>query len=406
MLYAMYELQRASLAPMRLFASSALQAMDGPVNPYRETAFGRVTYAALDSFEHTTRAFGKPPFELPFTEIDGQPVEVTEEVVLEKTWCDLLHFKRAVSQPDAPKVLLVAPMSGHYSTLLRGTVRDFLPDHEVYITDWKDAREIPLFSPSFDLSDYVDYVIEFIKLLGPNVHLIAVCQPAVPVFAAISLMNENEPDAAPRSMTLIGGPIDTREGVTEVNKFAKKHNLAWFENNVVHRVPFGNPGFMRRVYPGFLQLAGFMAMNMERHMDAHRQMFNHLVQGDGESLDAKRAFYTEYRSVMDLSAEFYLQTINTVFLEHELPRGLMQHRAQTINPAAITRTALQTIEGERDDISGIGQTRAAHTLATNLPEAMREHFEQPGVGHYGLFNGRRFSSDIAPRIKAFIAAHR
>ena len=406
MLYAMYELQRASLAPMRLLASSALQAMDGPINPYRETAIGRVTYAALDSFEHTTRAFGKPPFELPFTEIDGQPIEVTEEIVLEKTWGNLLHFKRAVSQPDAPKVLLVAPMSGHYATLLRGTVREFLPDHDVYITDWKDAREIPLFAPNFDLNDYVDYVIEFIKLLGPNVHLIAVCQPAVPVFAAISLMNENEPDAAPRSMTLIGGPIDTREGVTEVNKFAKKHNLAWFENNVVHRVPFGNPGFMRRVYPGFLQLAGFMAMNMERHMDAHRQMFNHLVQGDGESLEGKRAFYTEYRSVMDLSAEFYLQTINTVFLEHELPRGLMMHRTQKINPAAITRTALQTIEGERDDISGIGQTRAAHTLATNLPEAMREHFEQPGVGHYGLFNGRRFSSDIAPRIKAFIAAHR
>jgi len=406
MLYAMYELQRASLAPMRLFANSALQAMDGPVSPYRETVLGRVTYAALDSFEHTTRAFAKPPFELPFTEIDGQPVEVTEEVVLEKTWCDLLHFKRAVAQPDAPKVLLVAPMSGHYATLLRGTVREFLPDHDVYITDWKDARDIPMFSQGFDLNDYIDYVIEFIKLLGPNVHLIAVCQPAVPVFAAISLMNENEPDAAPRSMTLIGGPIDTREGVTEVNKFAKKHNIAWFENNVVHRVPFGNPGFMRRVYPGFLQLAGFMAMNMERHMDAHRQMFNHLVQGDGESLDAKRAFYTEYRSVMDLSAEFYLQTIKTVFLEHELPRGLMMHRTQTITPAAITRTALQTIEGERDDISGIGQTRAAHALANNLPEDMREHYEQPGVGHYGLFNGRRFSSDIAPRIKAFIAAHR
>ena len=406
MLYAMYELQRASLAPMRLFANSALQAMDGPVSPYRETVLGRVTYAALDSFEHTTRAFAKPPFELPFTEIDGQPVEVTEEVVLEKTWCDLLHFKRAVAQPDAPKVLLVAPMSGHYATLLRGTVREFLPDHDVYITDWKDARDIPMFSQGFDLNDYIDYVIEFIKLLGPNVHLIAVCQPAVPVFAAISLMNENEPDAAPRSMTLIGGPIDTREGVTEVNKFAKKHNIAWFENNVVHRVPFGNPGFMRRVYPGFLQLAGFMAMNMERHMDAHRQMFNHLVQGDGESLDAKRAFYTEYRSVMDLSAEFYLQTIKTVFLEHELPRGLMMHRTQTITPAAITRTALQTNEGERDDISGIGQTRAAHALANNLPEDMREHYEQPGVGHYGLFNGRRFSSDIAPRIKAFIAAHR
>jgi len=406
MLYQMYELQRASLSPMRLFANSALHMLDRPGNPLRPTAVGRYAYAALDSFEHSTRSFGKPPFELPTTEINGEVVDVTEEVVHSLPWCNLLHFKRSVARPNDPKVLLVAPMSGHYATLLRGTVQAFLPDHDVYITDWVDAREMPIYGPGFDLDDYIDYVIDFVKLLGPSVHLIAVCQPAVPVFAAVSLMNEHEPDAAPASMTLIGGPIDTRESRTAVNLFAEKHDLAWFERSVVHRVPFGNPGFMRRVYPGFLQLAGFMAMNMDRHVDAHRKMFMHLVEGDGESLEAKRAFYTEYRSVMDLSAEFYLQTIQAVFLEHQLPRGVFKHRANVVNPAAITRTAMQTIEGERDDISGIGQTKAAHKLASALPESMREHIEQAGVGHYGLFNGRKFSSEIAPRIKAFIAAHR
>jgi poly(3-hydroxybutyrate) depolymerase len=406
MLYAMYELQRAALAPMRFAATSALQVMDQPVNLIRETPIGRYTYAALDSFEHTTRIFGKPPFELPFTEIDGQPVEVFEEVVVEKTWGNLLHFKRAVEQPNAPKLLLVAPMSGHYATLLRGTVKEFLPDHDVYITDWHDARDIALFSPGFDLDDYVDYVTEYVKFLGPDVHLIAVCQPAVPVFSAISLMNEREPAAAPRSMTLIGGPIDTRQGITEVNRFAETRGMSWFENNVIHRVPFGNKGFMRRVYPGFLQLAGFMAMNMDRHVDAHWKMFQHLVEGDDESLDAKRAFYTEYRAVMDLSAEFYLQTIRTVFLEHQLPRGLMMHRTQKVDPSHISVTALQTIEGERDDISGVGQTQAAHALASNLSDDKRDHFVQDGVGHYGLFNGKRFSRDIAPRIKSFIAKHR
>ena len=405
MLYQMYELQRASLAPMRLLATSALQVMDTPVNIYRETAIGRVTYAALDSFEHTTRIFGKPPFELDFTEIDGVPVAVTEENVIEKPWGNLLHFKREIPRPNDRKVLMVAPMSGHYSTLLRGTVKDFLPDHDVYITDWHDARDVPMFSPGFDLDDYIDYIVEFIKLLGPDLHIIAVCQPAVPVFAAISLLSENEPEALPRSMTLIGGPIDTRQGVTEVNKFAGTRGMSWFERNTIHRVPFGNKGFMRRVYPGFLQLAGFMAMNMDRHVDAHWKMFQHLVEGDGESLEAKRAFYTEYRSVMDLSAEYYLQTIKTVFLEHQLPRGVMMHRAQLIDPSKITKVALQTIEGERDDISGIGQTKAAHDLASNLPEDLREHYEQKGVGHYGLFNGRRFSRDIAPRIKAFMEKH-
>jgi poly(3-hydroxybutyrate) depolymerase len=333
-------------------------------------------------------------------------VAVTEEVVASLPWGNLLHFKRAADRPNDPKLLLVAPMSGHYATLLRGTVAAFLPDHDVYVTDWNDAREIRLSAPVFDLDAYIDYLIDFLHLLGPETHVIAVCQPAVPVLAAVSLMNAREPEAAPRSMTLIGGPIDTREGPTEVNNFAKKHDLAWFEGTVIQRVPFGYPGFLRRVYPGFLQLAGFMAMNLDRHMDAHWKMFMHLVEGDGEPLEAKRAFYTEYRSVMDLSAEFYLDTIEAVFLEHRLPRGTFTHHGALVTPSAITRTALLTIEGERDDISGIGQTKAAHALASNLPSAMHAHLEQQGVGHYGLFNGRRFTNEIAPRIKAFIQAHR
>ncbi|MDP3135380.1 MAG: polyhydroxyalkanoate depolymerase, partial [Burkholderiaceae bacterium] len=320
-------------------------------------------------------------------------------------WCDLLHFRRDALRPSDRKVLMVAPMSGHYATLLRGTVQAFLPDHEVYITDWRDARVMPVMGPDFDLDDYVYYVQGFIRHLGPDCHVIAVCQPAVPVLAAVSLMNAEAPHDAPRSMTLIGGPIDTREGPTAVNAFAKSRNLDWFRRHVIHRVPLGNLGVMRKVYPGFLQLAGFMAMNLDRHVEAHWQMFQHLVQGDGEPLAAKRTFYEEYRAVMDLPAEYYLQTIEKVFQEHCLPRGLFQHRGAVVEPAAITTTALFTVEGERDDISGIGQTRAAHALAHNLAPEKHAHWEQPGVGHYGLFNGRRFNADVAPRIKAFIAQH-
>ena len=406
MLYTLYEMQRASLAPMRAMATTALSVLDRPYNPWRPTALGRMTVAALDSFEHTTRSFTKPVFGLTSTEIDGQRVDVTEEIFASRPWCNLINFRRETTRPGDPKVLLVAPMSGHFATLLRGTVAAFLPDHDVYITDWNDARDMPLAGPGFSLDSYIDYLIDFLKVLGPETHVIAVCQPAVPVLAAVSVMNEREPAAAPRSMTLIGGPIDTREGMTAVNTFAEKHDLAWFERTVIQIVPAGFRGTMRKVYPGFLQLAGFMAMNLERHIDAHRKMFMHLVEGDGESLEAKRAFYTEYRSVMDLSAEFYLETIKSVFLEHTLPRGLFTYHGDLVRPSAIEHTAMFTIEGERDDISGVGQTRAAHALTSSLPESMREHLEQQGVGHYGLFNGRRFTTEIAPRIKAFMQAHR
>jgi len=405
MLYHVYEMQRVALAPMRMAATGALSMLDLPFNPLRETPLGRISAAALDSFEHTTRAFGKPAWGLPTTRIDGADVAVHEEVALRKPWCDLLRFRRETHRPQDPTVLMVAPMSGHYATLLRGTVQAFLPDHNVYITDWRDARDMPAMGPDFNLDDYVDYVTAFIEHLGPDCHVIAVCQPAVPVLAAISLMNAEAPHAAPRSMTLIGGPIDTREGPTAVNAFAKSRNLEWFRRNVIHRVPFGNMGFMRQVYPGFLQLAGFMAMNLDRHMQAHWEMFQHLVEGDGEPLASKRAFYDEYRAVMDLPSDYYLQTIERVFQEHHLARGMFRHREKLVEPAAIARTALLTVEGERDDISGIGQTRAAHALAHHLAPEKHAHWEQPGVGHYGLFNGRRFNADIAPRIKQFITQH-
>ena len=405
MLYHVYEMQRVALGPMRMAATGALSLLDHPFNPMRNTPLGRISTAALDSFEHTTRAFAKPAFALPTTVVDGTEVAVHEEVVCRRPWCDLLHFRRAASRPQDPVVLLVAPMSGHYATLLRGTVQAFLPDHDVYITDWRDARDMPVIGPDFSLDDYVDDVTAFINHLGPDCHVVAVCQPAVPVLAAISLMSADAPHAAPRSMTLIGGPIDTREGPTAVNAFAKSRNLEWFSRNVIHRVPFGNLGFMRRVYPGFLQLAGFLAMNLDRHVEAHWQMFQHLVEGDGEPLASKRAFYDEYRAVMDLPAEYYLQTIEKVFQEHHLPRGMLRQRGALVEPAAITRTAMLTVEGERDDISGIGQTRAAHALAHNLAPEKHAHWEQPGVGHYGLFNGRRFNADVAPRIKSFIAQH-
>ncbi len=404
MLYELHDWQAAALAPARLFAMNALSVMD-VLEPFMPNDAGRWTRAALNSFEHSTRQFGKPAFGLHSTMVDGQEVAVNEEIVARGPWCDLLHFRREIDRPADRTVLLVAPMSGHFATLLRGTVAGFLPDCDVYITDWHDARDVPLTAPVFDFDAYVTQVIEYFRLLGPDTHVVAVCQPAVPVLVAVSVMSVTEPDAVPATMTLIGGPIDTREAPTQVNTFAKSHDLDWFRRNVVHHVPFGRTGATRLVYPGFLQLAGFMAMNLDRHMDAHWQMFLHLADGDGESLSSKRAFYEEYRAVMDMPAEFYLQTIEAVFHEHRLPRGTMRYKGELVRPAAITRTAMLTIEGERDDISGLGQTRAAHRLTTGLPESMREHVEQPEVGHYGLFNGRRFRANVAPRIKAFMAAH-
>jgi poly(3-hydroxybutyrate) depolymerase len=300
---------------------------------------------------------------------------------------------------------MVAPISGHYATLLRGTVEAMLPHADVYITDWVDARMVPLAKGHFDLDDYIDYVIEMLHVLGEGTHVMAVCQPSVPVFAASALMEARGDRFAPASMILMGGPIDTRSNPTAVNRLAEEHGIGWFRDNVIMQVPWPHPGFMRDVYPGFLQLSGFMSMNLDRHIIAHKDFFMHLVKDDGDSAEKHREFYDEYLAVMDLTAEFYLQTVETVFIEHHLPLGKMMHRAEPVDPAAIRNVALLTVEGENDDISGLGQTEAAHRLAPNIPQNMREHYMQKKVGHYGVFNGSRFRAEIVPRIAGFITAN-
>jgi poly(3-hydroxybutyrate) depolymerase len=299
-------------------------------------------------------------------------------------------------------VLIVAPMSGHYATLLRGSVKAMLPEHEVYVTDWIDARDIPLAMGRFDLDDFIDHVIDFIRTIGPETHVMGVCQPAVPVLAAVAHMASTDDPCQPASMTLMGGPIDTRRNPTAVNRLAETRSLAWFENNVISAVPFPHSGFMRPVYPGFMQLTGFMTMNLERHMNAHVDLFNNLIKGDCDSVKQHQDFYEEYLAVMDLTAEFYLQTMKTVFQEHALPRGLMMHRGTRVDCSEIRDTALMTVEGERDDVCGLGQTEAAHDLCTGIPEHMKVHYVQEGVGHYGVFNGTRWRTEIQPRIREFI----
>lgn len=404
MLYSLYEMQHTAFAPVRFMADQGQIIFRSPYNPLAYTPGGRVIAAACDVIEQSTRRYGKPKFGLEETLIDGRPVAVREEILHRKPFGQLKHFVRAARRDD-PKLLIVAPLSGHFATLLRGTVAQMLPDHDVYITDWRDARDVPLSEGSFDLDDYIDYLIAWLDAIGPNTHVIAVCQPAVPVYAAVALMEEGNHRAAPLSMTLMGGPIDTREAPTAVNTLATERPLSWFEQNVVTHVPAPNAGFLRKVYPGFLQLAGFMSMNLGDHLMKHHEMFGHLVRGDGESADGTRTFYEEYRSVMDLTAEFYLQTVETVFQKHALPKGEMMHRRRRVDPAAITRTALLCVEGERDDISGIGQTKAAITLATQLPDKRKEYFLAPEVGHYGIFNGRRWREVISPVVKRFIRTH-
>lgn len=407
MLYHLYEWQQAMLTPARLAAEVTRGMCQHPWNPFSYTQAGRTVAAGAELFERATRKFGKPEFGLDHTWIDGHRVAVTETDIVDKPFCTLMHFKRATKRKD-PRVLIVAPMSGHFATLLRGTVAALLPHHDVYITDWKDARQVPLKDGRFNLDDYITYLREFLSLLGPGTHVIAVCQPAVPVFASVALMEaENDPNA-PASMTLMGGPIDTRVSKTKVTELAENRPLSWFENTVVHDVPAYYPGAFRRVYPGFIQLGGFMSMNLDRHVGSHMKFYHHLVIGDGDSADMHRKFYNEYLSVMDISADFYLQTVETVFQRHLLPKGQMKWRDNLtgqlvpVDPAAIRRTALLTIEGELDDISAHGQTTAAHDLCVNLPADRQYHHFQMNVGHYGIFNGRRYRDEIMPRIRHFI----
>jgi poly(3-hydroxybutyrate) depolymerase len=405
MLYHWYELSHAAVRPARAAADSYRLLLNNPFNPITHTAVGRHAAAALEVFERTTRRYDKPRFGISSCQIDGREIAVTEEVVWQHPFCRLVHFRRDLPSKRAgrdPALLLVAPMSGHFATLLRGTVETFLLDHEVYITDWQDAKDVPLAAGTFDLDDYVDAMRDMFRHFGGDVHVFAVCQPSVPVLAAVALMEEDGETAVPLSMVLAGGPIDTRVSPTIVNTLAVQRGTNWFRRNVVTSVPWPNPGFGRMVYPGFLQLTGFMTMNLDRHMKAHRDLFDHLVAGDGDGAEKHREFYDEYLAVMDLTGEFYLQTVDTVFVRHLMPKGEMTHRGRPVDLTQIRRVALMTVEGEKDDITGKGQCRAAQALCTSIPRDRKQHFECPRVGHYGIFNGARFRAEIAPRIAAFV----
>jgi len=404
-MYWMYEMVHASLNPARAVADAARTLLQNPLNPLSRTDAGKSFAAACELFERSTRRYGKPEWGLHDTEVEGVRVPVEVHTVWEKPFCRLLYFSRQLTQQPhtrQPRILIVAPMSGHYATLLRGTVEALLPANEVYITDWADARMVPLSEGRFDLDDYIDYVIEMLHVLGGNTHVVAVCQPSVPVVAAVSIMEALGDPLVPVSMTLMGGPIDTRRNPTAVNNLAEKRGIDWFRNHVITKVPFPHPGMMRDVYPGFLQLNGFLSMNLDRHMDAHKRFFDNLVKGDGESADKHREFYDEYLAVMDLTADYYLQTVDTVFVKHSLPKGKMTHRGVRVDPGKVTRVALMTVEGEKDDISGLGQTEATHGLCNSIPHHRRVHYVQEGVGHYGVFNGSRFKAEIVPRMHDFM----
>ncbi len=405
MLYHIYEMNHAAMMPMRMMTDAGLAFWNNHSNPMRQSYVGRAASASLEMFERLTRRYGKPDFDIGSTIVGNDDVAVLQMPLMSKPFCRLLHFAKQDFYTKQPKLLIVAPMSGHYATLLRGTVEGMLPHFDVYVTDWADARTVPLADGTFDLDDYVDYVIEFLHKIGEPAHVMAVCQPSVPVMAAVSLMSQRKDAIVPKSMTLMGGPIDTRRNPTAVNKLAEKKGADWFRKNVIMRVPFPQLGAGREVYPGFLQLTGFMTMNLDRHMDAHRELFWHMVDGDGDSADKHREFYDEYMSVMDLTAEFYLQTVDRVFVHHDLPNGSYRYRDDIIDPAAITSTALFTVEGERDDISGVGQTQAAHDLCSKLDKKKKAHYLQPGVGHYGVFSGSKFRKEVVPRIVEFCNTH-
>jgi poly(3-hydroxybutyrate) depolymerase len=407
LLYHWYELSHAAVGPARAAADSYRLFFTNPFNPLTHTAIGRHAAAACEVFERTTRRYLKPQFGLATATVAGAEVAVAEEVVWERPFCRLLHFKRDITPSQRerdPRILVVAPMSGHHATLLRGTVEALLPNHEIYITDWQDARGVPAAAGAFDLDDYIDYVREMLREFAGDVHVLAVSQSAVPVLAAVALMEEDGDPCLPRSMILTGGPIDTRINPTAVNQVAEERDTDWFRGHVISSVPWPHVGAGRDVYPGFLQLSGFMSMNPDGHAHAHKELFLNLVRGDGEPAEKHRAFYDDYLAVMDLTAEFYLQTVDTVFVRHSLPDGCLLHRGRRVDPGAIRRTALITIEGGKDDITGRGQCHAAHDLCPHLPETKKVRYECRDVGHFGLFNGSRFRADIVPRIVQFVRA--
>jgi len=410
MLYALHEAAYYASTPLRAAARLARDFWSSPLNPGADTAIGRRLYASNDLVANVTRRYGKPAWGIDSIVVNGQTVRVRRVTVWSSPWVKLVQFsrdpsdmRRAGRRAIEPAVLIVAPLSGHYASLLRGTVEAFLQDHDVYISDWENARNVPMLEGRFDFHDYIDHVRLMLRALGPRPHVVAVCQPGPPVLAAAALMAEDNDDSRPASMTFMGSPIDARLSPTVTNKLAEERPFTWFQRQMIYSVPPPYPGAMRRVYPGFVQLYSFMSMNLERHQDAHLQYFKDLVKGDGDGADKHLEFYDEYLSVLDLTEEFYLQTIDIVFQQYLLPKGELVHQGRAVRPALITDIGLMTVEGENDDISGIGQTQAAHGLCSGLPEDLKVDYVQPSVGHYGVFNGRRFREEIYPRVRAFIA---
>ena len=409
MLYQLYETQRALMSPFAEFASASSKLYSHPLSPFTHAPMAQRLSAGFDLIHRLAKEYEKPEFELTAVPVDGVDVAVQEQVAIEKPFCRLLRFKRFSDEPRVlelmkkqPSVLVVAPLSGHHSTLLRDTVNSLLQDHKVFITDWTDARMVPAEAGPFHLDDYVAYVQEFIRHIGPEVNVISVCQPTVPVLAAISLMaSAGEP--TPRTMTMMGGPIDARKSPTAVNNLAMNKSYEWFENNVIYRVPLNYPGAGREVYPGFLQHSGFVAMNPDRHLSSHYDYFLDLVRGDEDSAESHRKFYDEYNAVLDMPAEYYLDTIKTVFQDFALVNGTWRVKGNLVRPQDITTTALLTIEGQLDDISGAGQTKAAHELCTGIAKNRQFHYDVEGAGHYGIFSGRRWREKVYPEVRDFIA---
>ncbi len=410
MLYQLHEMNRTLLSPLIQWAEASSKLFTNPVSPFAHTPFAQRIAAGYELMFRLGKEYEKPAFGITHTEVHGVQTAIIEDVAVEKPFCKLIHFRKDRHHPTLkdlkqPAVLLVAPLSGHHATLLRDTVRALLTDHDVYITDWTDARMVPMDQGAFHLHDYIYYVQEFIRFLGEGVNVISVCQPTVPVLAAISLMASAKEKVLPKTMVMMGGPIDPSKSPTAVNDLATNKPYTWFENNVIYNVPPNYPGYGRRVYPGFLQHAGFVAMNPRRHAQSHWEFYLHLREGDNESAEEHRKFYDEYNAVLDMPAEYYLETIKTVFQDHALPQGTWDVEGKRVRPQDIKTVALFTIEGELDDISGSGQTRAAHELCAGIPKDMKQHYTAPKCGHYGIFSGRRWREMIAPRITEFIKAH-
>jgi poly(3-hydroxybutyrate) depolymerase len=412
MLYAVHEAAYYSATPLRLVSQVARDFWSSPFNPAAASRLGRTFYAAADLTTNMTRRYGKPAWGIETVKVGGRDVRVHMDVVWRSPWVKMRRFwrdpadlKAAGAALETPAVLVVVPLSGHFATLLRGTVETFLQDHDVYVTDWSNARNVPLIEGRFDFHDYIDHIAKMLRHIGRRAHVVAVCQPGPPALAASALMAEDGDALRPASITLMGSPIDARLAPTATNVLAEERPFAWFQSNMIYTVPAPYAGAMRRVYPGFVQLYSFMSMNAEKHQEAHQRYFGHLVSGDGDSADKHREFYDEYLSVLDLTEEFYLQTVDVVFQRHLLAKGELEHRGRLVNLGALSDVGLMTVEGENDDISGVGQTQAAHGLTPNVPEDRRQLYVQPGVGHYGVFNGRRFAEEIYPRVRDFIAGN-